>query len=188
VDEAGIGAKQRRFDARQAAIALAARVTELALIVAADRRGVIGRAGGLPWHLPNDLKRFKSLTLGKPIIMGRKTWDSIGKPLPGRHSIVITRQPELEIAGATVVRSLEDALRAAGGAPEVCVIGGAEIFRLALPSARRIELTVVEAEVAGDTYLPALDPAEWLELVREPHPADERHAYPYTFVTLRRRG
>jgi dihydrofolate reductase len=162
-------------------------VTELALIVAADRRGVIGRAGGLPWHLPNDLKRFKSLTTGKPIVMGRRTWDSIGKPLAGRHSIVITRQPALIIAGATVVRSLDEALRAAGPAPEVCVIGGAEIFRLALPRATRIELTVVEAVVPGDTVLPALAEAEWIESDRQPHPADERHAYPYTFVTLRRR-
>jgi dihydrofolate reductase len=108
--------------------------------------------------------------------------------LPGRHSIVITRQPALEIAGATVVRSLDEALRTAGEASEICVIGGAEIFRLALPLASRIELTVVEAEIAGDTHLPVLDPAEWLESAREPHPADERHAYPYTFVTLRRRG
>jgi dihydrofolate reductase len=163
-------------------------VTELVLIVAADRRGVIGRAGGLPWHLPNDLKRFKSLTMGKPIVMGRRTWDSIGKPLPGRRSIVITRQPGLEIEGATVVRSLDEALRAAGPLPEVCVIGGADIFRLALPSAQRIELTVVEAEAAGDTYLPALDPSEWVESARESHPADERNALPHSFVTLRRRG
>jgi dihydrofolate reductase len=159
-------------------------VTDLALIVAADRRGVIGRGGSLPWHLPNDLKRFKSLTMGKPIVMGRRTWDSIGRALPGRHSIVVTRQPRLEIDGATVVHSLEDALRAAGPVPEVCVIGGADIFRLALPLANRVELTVVEAEVAGDTYLPALDPREWLEAAREPHLADSRHAYPYTFVTL----
>jgi dihydrofolate reductase len=163
-------------------------VTELALIVAADRRGVIGRRGRLPWHLPNDLKRFKALTMGKPIVMGRRTWDSIGKPLPGRHSIVITRQEGLEIDGATVVHSLEDALRAAGAVPEVCVIGGAEVFRLALPAADRIELTVVEADVEGDTYLPALEPAEWHEAAREPHPADASHAYPYTFVTLHRRG
>ena len=163
-------------------------MTELALIVATDRRGVIGRAGGLPWHLPNDLRRFKSLTMGKPIVMGRRTWDSIGRPLPGRHSIVITRQPDLAIAGATVVRSLDEALRAAGPVPEVCVIGGAQIFRLALPRATRIELTVVEAEVAGDTHLPAFAEAEWVESGREAHPADERHAYPYTFVTLRRRA
>jgi dihydrofolate reductase len=163
-------------------------VTAITVVVAADRRGVIGRAGGLPWHLPNDLKRFKRITMGKPIVMGRRTWDSIGKPLPGRHNIVISRQRGLAAAGATFVHSLDDALRAAGPVPEVCVIGGADIFRAALPDARTVELTVVEAEVDGDTFLPPLDPADWVEVMREPHAVDERHAYPYTFVTLHRRG
>jgi len=162
-------------------------VTAVTLIVAADRRGVIGSNGGLPWHLPDDLKRFKTRTMGKPIVMGRKTWDSIGKPLPGRHNIVITRQPSLVLDGATVVDSLEAALRAAGAVPEVCVIGGAEIFMLALPVATTVELTVVEAEVGGDTVLPAFDVADWVETSREAHPADARHDYPFTFVTLRRR-
>ena len=162
-------------------------MTAVTLIVAADRRGVIGSNGGLPWHLPDDLKRFKARTMGKPIVMGRKTWDSIGKPLPGRHNIVITRQPSLVLDGATVVDSLEAALRAAGAVPEVCVIGGAEIFRLALPAATTVELTIVEAEVGGDTVLPAFDVADWVETSREPHPADPRHDHPFTFVTLRRR-
>ena len=162
-------------------------MTAVTLIVAADRRGVIGRDGGLPWHLPDDLKRFKARTMGKPIVMGRRTWDSIGKPLPGRHNIVITRQPSLVIDGATVVDSLDAALRAAGAVPEVCVIGGAEIFRLALPAATTVELTAVEADVGGDTFLPALDAADWVETSREAHPADARHDYPFTFVTLRRR-
>jgi len=162
-------------------------VTAVTLIVAADRRGVIGRDGGLPWHLPDDLRRFKTRTMGKPIVMGRRTWDSIGKPLPGRHNIVITRQPSLVLDGATVVDSLDAALRAAGAVPEVCVIGGAEIFRLALPAATTVELTVVEADVGGDTFLPALDVADWVETSREAHPADARHDYPFTFVTLRRR-
>jgi len=162
-------------------------VTAVTLIVAADRRGVIGRDGGLPWHLPDDLRRFKARTMGKPIVMGRRTWDSIGKPLPGRHNIVITRQPSLVLDGATVVDSLDAALRAAGAVPEVCVIGGAEIFRLALPAATTVELTAVEADVGGDTFLPALDAADWVETSREAHPADARHDYPFTFVTLRRR-
>ena len=162
-------------------------MTAVTLIVAADRRGVIGSNGGLPWHLPDDLKRFKARTMGKPIVMGRRTWDSIGKPLPGRHNIVITRQPSLVLDGATVVDSLEAALRAAGAVPEVCVIGGAEIFMLALPVATTVELTVVEAEVGGDTFLPPLDPADWVATSRESHPADARHDYPFTFVTLRRR-
>jgi len=162
-------------------------VTAVTLIVAADRRGVIGRDGGLPWHLPDDLRRFKARTMGKPIVMGRRTWDSIGKPLPGRHNIVITRQPSLVLDGATVVDSLDAALRAAGAVPEVCVIGGAEIFRLALPAATTVELTAVEADVGGDTFLPVLDAADWVETSREAHPADARHDYPFTFVTLRRR-
>ena len=162
-------------------------MTAVTLIVAADRRGVIGRDGGLPWHLPDDLRRFKTRTMGKPIVMGRRTWDSIGKPLPGRHNIVITRQPSLVLDGATVVDSLDAALRAAGAVPEVCVIGGAEIFRLALPAATTVELTAVEADVGGDTFLPALDAADWVETSREAHPADARHDYPFTFVTLRRR-
>jgi len=162
-------------------------VTAVTLIVAADRRGVIGRDGGLPWHLPDDLRRFKARTMGKPIVMGRRTWDSIGKPLPGRHNIVITRQPSLALDGATVVDSLDAALRAAGAVPEVCVIGGAEIFRLALPAATTVELTAVEADVGGDTFLPVLDAADWVETSREAHPADARHDYPFTFVTLRRR-
>ena len=162
-------------------------MTAVTLIVAADRRGVIGRDGGLPWHLPDDLRRFKARTMGKPIVMGRRTWDSIGKPLPGRHNIVITRQPSLVLDGATVVDSLDAALRAAGAVPEVCVIGGAEIFRLALPAATTVELTAVEADVGGDTFLPVLDAADWVETSREAHPADARHDYPFTFVTLRRR-
>jgi len=161
-------------------------VTLLSVVVAADERGGIGRDGGLPWHLPEDLKRFKALTMGKPIVMGRRTWDSIGRPLPGRRSIVVSRQSGLAIAGAEVVGSLEQALDAAAGAPEVCVIGGAELYRLALPRADVVHLTRVHAEVESDTFLPPLEPSEWEEVSREPHPADARNAHPYSFVTLRR--
>jgi dihydrofolate reductase len=161
-------------------------VTRLSVVVAADERGGIGRAGGLPWHLPEDLKRFKALTMGKPIVMGRRTWDSIGRPLPGRRSIVVSRQSGLAIAGAEVVGSLEQALDAAAGAPEVCVIGGAGLYRLALPRADVVHLTRVHAAVDADTFLPPLEPSEWEEVSREPHPADARHAHPYSFVTLRR--
>ena len=124
--------------------------------------------------------------MGKPILMGRRTWDSIGRPLPGRRSIVISRQPGLAIAGATVVRSLDEALRVARPATEVCVIGGAEMFRLALPSTERIHLTRVHATVPADTFLPELIQADWIETWREDHAADERNAYPYSFVTLER--
>jgi len=161
-------------------------VTLLSLVVAADERGGIGRDGGLPWHLPDDLKRFKALTMGKPIVMGRRTWDSIGRPLPGRRSIVVSRQPGLVIAGAEVVASLEDGLRVAGDVPEVCVIGGAELYRAALPRADVIHLTRVHADVVADTFLPAFDAAEWQVVAHEERAADERHAHPFSFVELRR--
>ena len=158
----------------------------VSIIVATDERGAIGHEGQLPWRLPEDLRRFKAITLGKPVIMGRKTWDSIGRPLPGRLNIVVTRQPGLELAGATVVGSLDEALAAAGDAPEACVIGGAEIYRLALPLADTLHLTRVHATVAADTYFPAPDPAQWQEVAREERAADERHAHAYAFVELRR--
>ena len=163
-------------------------MTEVSLIVATDDGGGIGLRGGLPWHLPDDLRRFKALTLGKPVVMGRRTWDSIGRPLPGRLNIVVSRDPRLAIQGATVVGTLEAALAAAGGVPEVCVIGGAEIYRLALPLADTIHLTEVHANVGADTHFPSLDPAQWVEVAREQRAADERHAHAMSYVTLRRRA
>ena len=159
-------------------------MTRVSIIVAIDDRGGIGRDGQLPWRLPEDLQRFKRITMGKPIVMGRRTWESIGRPLPGRHNIVISRQPGLVAHGATVTGSLEAALLAAGDVPEVCVIGGAEIYRLALPLAQEIHLTRVHARVDADTFFPALDPAEWEEIGREDRPADERHPFPCSFVKL----
>jgi len=161
-------------------------VALVSIVVATDDRGAIGRDGQLPWHLPNDLRRFKALTLGKPIVMGRRTWESIGRPLPGRQNIVITRQAGFPAAGATVVASLDDALAAAGSAAEVCVIGGADVYRLALPRAQVIHLTRVHATVEADTYFPTLESAQWEQVSRDDHGADERHAYPYSFVELRR--
>ena len=163
-------------------------MTEVSLIVATDDGGGIGLRGGLPWHLPDDLRRFKALTLGKPVVMGRRTWDSIGRPLPGRLNIVVSRDPRLAIQGATVVGTLEAALAAAGGVPEVCVIGGAEIYRLALPLADTIHLTEVRANVGADTHFPSLDPAQWVEVAREQRAADQRHAHAMSYVTLRRRA
>jgi dihydrofolate reductase len=162
-------------------------VTLVSIIVATDERGAIGRDGGLPWRLPDDLRRFKALTMGKPVVMGRKTWDSIGKPLPGRHNIVVTRATGLSIEGATVVSSLEAAIAAAGDVPEVCIIGGAEIYRLALPFTDVIHLTRVHAAVAADTYFPELAAAEWDEEVIEERAADDRHAFPFSYVVQRRR-
>lgn len=160
----------------------------LVLVVAATDAGVIGRDGALPWHLPADLKRFKAITLGKPILMGRRTYESIGRPLPGRTNLVLTRSPGWHADGVEVVHSLEEAVARAGTAPELMVIGGAELYRIALPVAQRIELTRVHAEVEGDTFLPALDPGEWREVAREEHAPDERNALPMSFVTLARAG
>jgi len=161
-------------------------VTRVSIVVATDEHGGIGLGGRLPWHLPNDLKRFKALTMGKPIVMGRRTFDSIGRALPGRVNIVVSRQSGLGIDGCVVVPSLEAALEAAGEADETCVIGGAEIYRLALPLAETLHLTRVHATVGADTFFPVIDAAQWEEISREDCPADERHAYPYSFVTLRR--
>ncbi|MCJ7453013.1 MAG: dihydrofolate reductase [Steroidobacteraceae bacterium] len=161
-------------------------MTAVSIVVATDANGGIGLRGSLPWRLPEDLRRFKALTMGSPIIMGRKTWDSIGRPLPGRHNIVVSRQPGLAIEGCTVVDSFDSALAAADPATEVFVIGGAEIYRLALPVADTLYVTRVHATVGADTFLPAFDVAEWEEVAREEHAADDRHAHAMSFVTLRR--
>ncbi|HKU13683.1 MAG TPA: type 3 dihydrofolate reductase [Steroidobacteraceae bacterium] len=158
----------------------------ISLIVAAAQNGVIGSDNRLPWHLPDDLKRFKALSLGKPVVMGRRTFESIGKPLPGRTNIVVSRQPGLAIAGAIVARSLDAALAAAGDAPEIVVIGGAEIFRQVLPRADTVHLTRVHASVDGDAVFPQLDPGAWRQSAVEHHAADERHQYAFDFVTLQR--
>jgi len=160
----------------------------ISIIVAMAENGVIGSDNRLPWHLPDDLKRFKALSLGKPIVMGRRTFDSIGRPLPGRTNIVISRNSGLAIEGIRVVHSLDEALRAAGAVPEIVVIGGAEIFRQVLPRTSTIHLTRVHARVAGDVLFPELDPAQWHESAVEHHAADERHQYAFSFVTLQRVG
>jgi len=162
--------------------------TLISLIVAMARNGVIGRDNALPWHLSEDLRRFKAATLGKPILMGRKTFESIGHALPGRTNLVLTRNRSWTAPGAVVVHSVEAALALAGDAAELVVIGGAEIFRLVMPFARRIYLTHVHAEVPGDTYFPAFDPTQWLDVECVERAADERNTYPVTFVTLERRG
>lgn len=167
---------------------------KLALIWAMSRNRVIGRNNALPWHLSEDLRYFKRVTLGKPIIMGRKTWDSIGRPLPGRTNIIITRDQSFQAAGVRVVHSLDDALHLAEhigvieGADEAVVIGGAEIYALALPKAERLYLTQVHAEVAGDAWFPECDLAQWQEIAREDFNAEGSNPYPYSFIVLERRG
>lgn len=159
----------------------------ISLIVALDDRNLIGRGGDLPWRLPNDLKHFKATTLGKTVLMGRKTWDSLGRPLPGRDNWVVSRDPAFLPAGARAFRDLESALAAHAGG-ELMVIGGGEIYRQTLPLADRLYLTRVHAQVEGDAWFPAFDPAAFVEIAREDHPADERHAHAYSFLTLERVG
>lgn len=160
----------------------------ISIIVAVAENGAIGTANRLPWHLPDDLKRFKALSMGKPIVMGRRTFDSIGKPLPGRTNIVVSRQSGLAAEGIVVVHSLDQALAAAGAVPEIVVIGGADLFRQVLPRTDTIHLTRVHAHVAGEVFFPELDPAQWQESALEHHPADARHQYAFSFVTLQRIG
>jgi dihydrofolate reductase len=159
----------------------------ITLIVAVADNGVIGRDNALPWHLPEDLKRFKRLTLGKPVVMGRRTFESIGKPLPGRHNIVVTRDANYRGGGITVVHDAEAARRAAGPVPEIMVIGGAGLFRALLPRATRLHLTRVHGNIEGDVLWPALDQREWAVVERESHSADERHAWPMTFEVWEKR-
>lgn len=159
----------------------------LSLIVAVARNGVIGCAGKLPWHLSDDLKRFKRLTTGHTVIMGRKTFESIGKPLPNRRNVVLTRQPGFAAPGVEVCRTLPEALALLPGEDEVFVIGGAEVYRQTWPLAQRLHLTRVEAEVPGDACLPEFDLCGWELLEEESHPVDARHAYPFRYQLYRRR-
>jgi dihydrofolate reductase len=167
-------------------LAAAESVPRVALVVAMSDNGVIGRQGGLPWHLPDDLKYFKVVTFGKPVLMGRRTFDSIGKALPGRRNLVLSRTGAGSAPGVEYVRSVEQARALVAGAAELCVIGGAEVFALALPLATRIYLTRVHAVVAGDVYFPLRDFSGWHESQSIAHAADDRHAYAMSFLTLER--
>jgi dihydrofolate reductase len=161
----------------------------IVLVLAVADNGVIGDRGGIPWRIPADMKRFKALTIGKPLVMGRKTWESFPKrPLPGRTNIVITRDAAYRAAGAAVAHSLDDALtRAAAEHPaEICIAGGAEIYREALPRAARIELTEVHMAPPGDTHFPPFDRTVWHEIARAEHATAE--GLRYSYVTLERYG
>ena len=152
------------------------------------RNRVIGRNQQLPWHLPAELAHFKRVTMGHPVVMGRRTYESIGKALPGRHNIVVTHNVAFEAPGCTIVPSLDAAWAAAGDEEgETCVIGGTSLFRAALPVADRIHLTLVEAEVPGDTFFPELDLTQWHEHEVAHHPADDRHAFAFRMLLLERR-
>jgi len=157
---------------------------KIALVAAMDKNRAIGRAGALPWHLPDDLKRFKALTLGKTVLMGRKTFESIGRPLPKRRNVVLTRDPNFGSEGVEVVHSLDDALQLDD---EILVIGGGEIYTLFLPLATHLHLTLVDTAIPdADTFFPEWNPAQWRETHREFHPADERHLFAFSYVDLER--
>jgi dihydrofolate reductase len=159
----------------------------ISLIAAVAENGVIGRAGALPWRLRDDLKFFKEQTMGKALVMGRKTHESIGRPLPGRENIVLTRDPRARFAGCRTASSVQEALALAGDR-EVMVIGGAAIYRAFLPLAERIYLTEVKGAFEGDVHFPAWDPAEWTEVTRQSHPAGDGNDAPFDRVVLVRRG
>lgn len=159
----------------------------ISIVVAMDRNRLIGCGNALPWHLPADLAHFKAVTMGKPIVMGRRTYESIGRPLPGRHNIVITRNADFAAPGCTVVTGVEAALAAAGEVPEVMLIGGAQLYAELLPRAERIYLTRIDAAFAGDAWFPVLAEGEWRETERSDNVPDVRNPYPYSFLVLERR-
>ncbi|WP_442756769.1 dihydrofolate reductase [Methylocystis sp. JAN1] len=166
---------------------------KLVAVVARAQNGVIGVGNGLPWRLPSDLKRYKARTWGRPMIMGRRTWESIGRPLPGRESVVVTRRPGYEAPGAHVATSLADSVEIARrlavqmGAPEIIVAGGEEIYRALLDQVHLIELTEVALDLPGDAHFPELSSEDWEEIAREAPPRGERDQADFAFVTLRRR-
>lgn len=157
----------------------------VAIVAAMDRRRLIGAGNRLPWHLPADLRHFKALTLGKPIIMGRRTWDSLGRPLPGRQNVVITRNRAFPGVGCTVVHDLDESLEVSAGHPEVMIISGATLYREALPLARRMYLTLIDADYEGDTWFPEYPAEEWAEVSGQAFPAGPETPA-YRFVVLER--
>lgn len=177
-------------------------IPRIVLVVARSRNGVIGRAGGLPWHLRSDLQRFKAITLGKPCLMGRKTWDSLPlKPLPGRLNIVLTRdegwgedgEAQTKLGQALICRTLDEAIEIAreqaedDGVDEVCIIGGAGLFEATLPRAKRLYITEVQADIDGDTHFPAFDESQWVETAAEVVPAGDKDEYAMVFRILDRK-
>ena len=160
----------------------------VSIIVAMDRNRVIGADGKLPWRLPADLKHFRALTMGKPIVMGRKTHESIGRLLPGRENIVLTRDPDYRPEGCTVLHDLDELYSHCAAADEVMIMGGADLYRQMLDRARRIYLTEVDAEFPGDTFFPDFDPGAWRETARQELAPDADNPHPCSFVTLERNG
>lgn len=161
----------------------------ISFVVAVDRNCLIGNLGKIPWHLPDDLKHFRQVTMGKPVLMGRITYESIPdrfRPLPGRSNIVLTHQEGYDAPGCRVVHSLVEAVAASAGQPELMVIGGAQLYEQLLPQASRIYLTLVDGVFAGDVFFPALDKAQWREISRQEHGTDDRHQFAFTILLLER--
>lgn len=161
---------------------------DISLLAAMGRNRVIGVAGSLPWHLPADLRHFRALTIGKPVLMGRRTYESIGKPLPQRRNILVTRRFGYLPKGCEVFASLDDAFTGLRDCPELMVIGGASIYNQTMPRASRIYLTLVHADFDGDAFFPEFDAATWAETSRKDHRADARNGFDYSFLILDRRG
>ncbi len=163
---------------------------KLSLIAALDRNRGIGRDNAMPWHLPDDFRHFKALTLGKPILMGRRTAQSLGRALPGRTNLVLTRGGQVPFAGMRAVASVEQAREIAAGeaAGDLCVIGGGDIYRLLIDQATDLHLTWVDTRVQADTHFPPVDPQLWVETAREHHAADARHAFAFDFVDYARKA
>lgn len=165
----------------------------VSMIVAAAQNGTIGRDNALPWRLPDDLRYFRRVTMGKPVVMGRRTFDAIGRALPGRDNIVVSRNPAFTAAGASVVHDLDEAFtRATASAQsstvdEWMLLGGAQLYAAAMPRIQRLYLTRVHADIAGDAHLPPLDMGEWQEMSREEHPAGGGNEFPFSFIVLQRR-
>jgi dihydrofolate reductase len=160
----------------------------LTAVVAATENDVIGRGNAMPWHLPADLAHFKAVTLGHPVLMGRRTFEAIGRPLPGRRNLVLSHSRDLVVPGVEVVHGLDEAIAVAGDATELMIIGGAALYALALPRTDRVHLTRLHMSVEGDAYFPALPESQWREVSRSPRrPTDERNACDMTFLVLERR-
>ena len=159
---------------------------KVAIIVAMDKQGLIGRDNDLPWKISADLKYFRQITMGKPLVMGRNTHESIGRPLPGRKNIIVTSNAKYHVDGCTAVQSLEEAFHACGDAEEVMVMGGASLYKQLLPKADKLYITQVNAELDGDTWFPHWDKNQWQEISKEDHLADDMNQYPYSFVVYER--
>lgn len=159
---------------------------DISLIAAMAHNRVIGKDNQMPWHMPADLKHFKATTLGKPVIMGRKTFESIGRALPGRQNIVVTRDASFEAPGCDIAHSLEAAVSLAGDVAEIIIMGGGQLYQAALPMANRMYLTFIDLSTEGDAHFPAWDSEEWVIVDRETHSHDDKNPYDYSFVKLER--